>query len=188
MSIRQVINKVETRIDQSIRKATIELFSSVVKMTPVGNPDLWKINKEAADYNKAVAEENYRLRQDKSNLTKNGRLKRGKKVNDSMEIIKPDGYVGGRARANWQCTIGDRAIGEINDTDKSGNKTIGQIKSVVPKKAGQIVWLTNNVDYIRRLEYDKWSTQAPAGMVRVSLRRFSGMLTSGLESSLGDLK
>lgn len=187
MSMKQIVSKVETRIDRSIRKATIELFSSVVKMTPVGNPELWAVNKEAAQYNKAVAEENFRLRQDLANLTRSGRLKRGKKINDSMSIIKPDGYVGGRARANWQCTIGDRAMGEIDDTDKSGNATIASIKSVVPKKAGKIVWLTNNVPYIKRLEYDAWSSQAPGGMVRLSLRRFNSMLTGNLESGLSDI-
>jgi hypothetical protein len=35
---------------------------------------------------------------------------------------------------------------------------------------GNVWYLTNNLPYIARLEFDSWSTQAREGMVRISLR------------------
>src|SRR5690348_9812490 len=59
----------------------------------------------------------------------------------------------GRARGNWQASIGAQASGELNVTDKSGQATIAAMKTVTDRaKAGDVVWLVNNVPYIRRLE------------------------------------
>jgi hypothetical protein len=35
--------------------------------------------------------------------------------------------------------------------------------------AGDVVFITNGLPYIKRLEYESWSDQNPAGMVRVTL-------------------
>jgi hypothetical protein len=59
------------------------------------------VNQTASAYNTAVREHNAALRDDPANLTKSGRLKRGLRVNDSMDIKKPEGYVGGRFKNNW---------------------------------------------------------------------------------------
>lgn len=82
----------------------------------------------------------------------------------------PAGYVGGRARGNWQCTIGAPFTGE----DASGS--VIKAQSVIPRRAGKVVYLTNNVPYIQQLEYDAHSRQAPNGMVRVSVALFEGVL------------
>ena len=82
----------------------------------------------------------------------------------------PEGYVGGNARGNWQCTIGAPFVG----VDDSGS--VMKAQSVIPRRAGSVVYLTNNVPYIRALEYDFHSRQAPAGMVRVSVALFEGVL------------
>ena len=76
----------------------------------------------------------------------------------------------GRARGNWQCTIGAPFVGE----DDSGS--VMKANSVIPRRAGNVVYLTNNVPYIGKLEYDGHSRQAPAGMVRVSVALFEGVL------------
>ena len=76
----------------------------------------------------------------------------------------------GRARGNWQCTIGSPFMGE----DDSGS--VMKANSVIPRRAGSVVYLTNNVPYIGKLEYDGHSRQAPAGMVRVSVALFEGLL------------
>ena len=76
----------------------------------------------------------------------------------------------GRARGNWQCTIGAPFIGE----DASGS--VMKANNVIPRRAGSVVYLTNNVPYIGRLEYDGHSRQAPNGMVRVSVALFEGVL------------
>ena len=76
----------------------------------------------------------------------------------------------GRARGNWQCTIGSPFVGE-ND-----NGSNSQIISTIPEHAGSVVYLSNNLPYISALEYGH-SKQAPAGMVRVSIARFGGLLS-----------
>lgn len=172
MSLKNITDKVSNDLSDDIRARTIGVFNSVIMRTPVGDPNLWKINKEAAAYNKAVSEENYRLRQDPANLTKAGRLKKGKKINDSMAIYKPEGYVGGRARGNWQCSLDNPVTNEIDRIDPNGSAAMAEVANTV--QAGRINYLSNNVKYIRRLEYDvpPHSSQAPNGMVRISLRRF----------------
>jgi len=77
----------------------------------------------------------------------------------------------GRARGNWQCTIGAPFVGQ----DDSGD--VSKMHGIVPRRAGSVVYLTNNVPYIGRLEYDAHSRQAPNGMVRVSVALFEGALS-----------
>jgi hypothetical protein len=170
MSLKDITDKVTNQMSDDIRHRTIGLFNSVIMMTPVGNPDLWKVNKQAAAYNQAVSDENYRLRQDPANLTKAGRLRKGRKINDSMPIIKPKDYVGGRARGNWQCSLASPITNEIDRIDPNGSAATADVEATV--KAGEINYLSNNVPYIRRLEYEGHSSQAPNGMVRISVQNF----------------
>ena len=133
MSFDRIVNSTMHRLDEKIRAVTIGVFSSVIRMTPVGNPTLWK-NPESA----------------------------------------PAGYVGGRARGNWQCTIGSPAIDEIEGTNYA--MTEMAMSMIVPQHAGAKVYLTNNLPYIQKLEYGH-SQQAPAGMVRISIDRFEGLMS-----------
>ncbi len=80
----------------------------------------------------------------------------------------PPGYVGGRAKANWFPTIGTPSDDTTDST--STNESASRITGIKEQIAGNVYYLTNNLPYIRRLEYDNWSKQAPRGMVRVTLR------------------
>jgi len=85
----------------------------------------------------------------------------------------PPGYVGGTARANWIPSIGTPDQTEVNSTDENrGSTQVLAIQSQIP---GNIYYLTNNVPYIERLEYG-WSTQAPNGMMRRTLREARSIL------------
>jgi len=135
MSMASIVSRVNRRIDTQIRKSTIELFGSVIKMTPVDT---------------------------------------------------------GRAKGNWQCTIGSAAMSEItrNDGSKkdslSGSIAYEEVIKTVPP-AGNVVWLANNVPYIRKLEYGS-SNQAPGGMVRVSMDRFGAIFAENAAKSLSQIK
>jgi hypothetical protein len=98
-------------------------------------------------------------------------------------VIKMTPVDTGRAKGNWQCTIGSPAMGENEQSDPEGSMI-----ATVPNEAGQKVYLTNNVPYIQTLEYgrfgtgdgattkttrDGFSIQAPYGMVRISIDRFA---------------
>lgn len=76
----------------------------------------------------------------------------------------------GRARANWQCTIGSPASGTVESGDKSGGSTAqGMTQTVNQTGIDDDIYLSNNLPYIRSLEYEGHSKQAPVGMVRINL-------------------
>lgn len=88
----------------------------------------------------------------------------------------PEGYVGGRSRANWQYGFGDMPTGTVNAVDKSGRQTIDALTGGVQgSKAAGVHWIANNVEYINRLE-EGWSRQAPNGMVRVTVMEFQTLV------------
>lgn len=85
----------------------------------------------------------------------------------------PPGYVGGRARGNWQMKPGSTPDGnETGNIDPSGAQTITTgttaILSRPSKNPYESIVLFNNVPYIERLE-NGYSKQAPAGMIDLSL-------------------
>ncbi len=105
-SISAFVEKAKAAPEVVVRKIAIDILTSIVMKSPVGNPELWAINATARRYNSEVTAHNAALRADPSNLTKNGRLKPGRKLNDGMSIVSPAGYVGGRFRAAWTVSIG----------------------------------------------------------------------------------
>lgn len=86
---------------------------------------------------------------------------------DLWQGSAPSGYVGGRARNNWFPSLGSPSD---EQTQSTANQSAKRVEAIIDQIPGSVFYLTNNVPYIRRLEYDQWSTQAPRGMVRVSLR------------------
>ncbi|EDL5735685.1 hypothetical protein CWG78_24390, partial [Salmonella enterica subsp. enterica serovar Halle] len=95
-AIQLFVDSSKQEMDEVVRRTGIKILAQLVRMSPVGRPELWEVNQTASSYNDAVREHNAAVRDDPANLTKSGRLKRGLRVNDSMDIKKPDGYVGGR--------------------------------------------------------------------------------------------
>jgi hypothetical protein len=77
----------------------------------------------------------------------------------------------GRARANWQASIDVPAEGTIEKDDKAGGSTVRKGQSSVKQATGRVWWLTNNLPYIYRLEFEGHSPQAPQGWVRSAIER-----------------
>lgn len=77
----------------------------------------------------------------------------------------------GRARGNWQASIGSAAGGEVIGSDKSGGTTIAKAQPDIENAPGTVFYISNNLPYIYRLEFEGWSQQAPAGWVRYSIER-----------------
>jgi len=82
----------------------------------------------------------------------------------------PAGYVGGRARNNWFPSIGAPSNKTTKRTGAKGQAAKRRAVKVAGQSVGQVYYLTNNLPYIRRLEYEGWSSQAPSGMVRRSVK------------------
>jgi hypothetical protein len=78
----------------------------------------------------------------------------------------------GRFRANWMCAIGHIPDGTVEIDDKAGTATISKMQAQTLKlKAGQTIYLINNLPYGPRLERG-WSKQAPAGMIEITRAEF----------------
>lgn len=59
-------------------------------------------------------------------------------------------YVGGRARGNWQTTVGTPAQGALETKDKKGTATKAKMVSALKPKSLMII--SNNLPYIGKLE------------------------------------
>ena len=67
----------------------------------------------------------------------------------------------GRARGNWQVSIGVPVEHETGRFDASGGGTISEGNAAIGSQRGyQVIVIQNNVPYIERLN-DGWSKQAP---------------------------
>jgi len=170
-AVQLFVDSSKQEMDEVVRRTGIKILGRLVEMSPIGNPDIWQVNQTATAYNTAVRDYNAALRNDPTNLTKSGRLKRGRAVNDSMDIKKPEGYVGGRFKNNWYVGF-DSQPTQSNDTpDASGQGSNSRGMAVLEVfRVGQVssIYFTNNLPYARALE-EGHSTQAPGGMVRVTV-------------------
>lgn len=172
-SITAFVNRAKANQEAVVRAVSIKILARLVQMSPVGNPELWAINQTAVSYNAGVAEHNNMLRDNPANLTKAGRLRAGRKLNDGMDIKAPAGYTGGRFRGNWQVSFNQPAEGETGRIDKSGNITVSIGNLMIERfKVGMTaVYFCNNVPYAYPLEFGH-SKQAPGGMVRITAAEF----------------
>ena len=79
----------------------------------------------------------------------------------------------GRFKGNWQVAIGSIPAGTVQIDDKTGTATVAKVAAVaLGMRAGQVIYLVNNLEYARPLEYGH-SRQAPGGVVRLTIREFS---------------
>jgi hypothetical protein len=194
--------KAKGNIEVVVQKVSIDLLSAVVDRSPVGNPELWAANlaykgknKAAADaYDANVEVRNVVIALSPSNYTKSGNLKKGVKYAkpltktervqnfDVNGLVSGADYVGGRFRGNWQVTFNAAAGGNIDRVDPRGSATKAEGSAFIQSYAigtGSI-WITNNLPYGDRLEYEGWSKQAPAGMVRISVTEFQTFVNNAV--------
>jgi hypothetical protein len=166
--------KAEANAETVIKKVAIDLLGAVVDRSPVGNPELWAANATATQYNNEVSRLNAELRNDPTNLTKNGRMKPGRLIKDGMDLVAGGDYVGGRFRGNWQVSFDVAKTGTLERIDPTGRESKGEALGVIQGFTSEVgsIWMMNNLPYGHRLEYESWSSQAPAGMVRVSVVEF----------------
>lgn len=93
----------------------------------------------------------------------------------------PAGYVGGRLRGNWNTGINaqDRTPRGV---DKLGGAAIARGAATIrAREPDSDIYITNSLPYAERIEYG-YSTQAPAGMLRVTVVRFQSFVNKALAS------
>jgi len=203
LSLAEFAAQTSEAIDASVREIIIELGSSLIRTSPVGNPEIWAANvahrqaniRAADDYDFKLAVRNTLINLDESNFTKAGKLKRGVKYAKPLTKTERDqnfnvnglvagkDYVGGRFRANWHLSIGVVENVTFDDVDPSGAETIAALVAAISDfTAGQMVYLINNLPYAIPLEFGH-STQAPSGMVRVTVARFQQIVQEAIRNN-----
>lgn len=202
-NIRQFAEQAQAGLDATFREIVIEIGSSVIRMSPVGNPEIWAANvahratnsRAADEYDFKVAVRNTLINLDESNFTKAGKLKRGVKYAKPLTKTERDqnfnvnglvagkDYVGGRFRGNWQFSIGAPAEGELDQVDPAGGVTLPKLRLQVEQLTiGQTAYIVNNLPYAVPLEYGH-SKQAPGGMVRITLARFQQIVDESIRNN-----
>lgn len=198
ISIAKWVEETKEKADAVCRAIALELTTRIVLKSPVGNPELWAANAEAAlqrsQHNAVVDQINANLASDPANLTAKGNLRRKVRSASNKRLSKSQlakqypfksgrGYVGGRFRANWFVTIGSPATGTTEHVDPSGSIAISNASAALAGfKAGPSIYIVQNLPYGPRLEYEGWSKQAPAGMVRITLAEIDGIVQQSVQS------
>lgn len=85
----------------------------------------------------------------------------------------------GRARGNWQTSVGTPVDGTLERDDPGGSAAIAEVTAKTPNGAGQETFMSNNLPYIESLENGN-SQQAPAGMVRINLARVQRIVKAAI--------
>lgn len=104
-------------------------------------------------------------------------------------VIKRTPVETGRARANWQTSIGKPDYTITEQSDKSGDGAISRALAVLSKRKGDApAFLANSLPYVPKLEYGGYSEgprteggfsrQAPKGMVRITIAEFDQIVRS----------
>lgn len=93
----------------------------------------------------------------------------------------------GRFRGNWVVTTNAPASGVVDTLDRLPlNTRPGDVvahrarMAMVNFKLGETVYITNHLPYAYRLEYEGWSTQAPAGMVRTTVLAWQSLIAQAV--------
>ncbi|QQP96546.1 hypothetical protein [Lysobacter enzymogenes] len=95
----------------------------------------------------------------------------------------PKGYVGGRLRANWNTRLGGPDLSTTTAVDKSGQNTISTGSAIIGGADGQQdIYIMNSLPYVREIEYEGHSKQAPAGMVRVTVTEFQTYVDNAVKA------
>ena len=75
----------------------------------------------------------------------------------------------GRARANWLVSVVAPRSETVDETDKTGMKTLSEVQGVIAGwESDSDIYLSNNLPYIYGLERGR-SKKAPQGMVKISV-------------------
>jgi hypothetical protein len=203
LSLAEFAARTTEAIDASLREIIIEIGSSVIRMSPVGSPEIWAENvahrsangRAADDYDFKVAIRNTVINLTDSNFTKAGKLKRGVKYAKPLTKTERDqnfnvnglvagkDYVGGRFRGNWNFSIGYPDNSFRIHPDPTGEAATARLVSgALEFKAGETAFIVNNLPYAIPLEFGH-STQAPGGMVRITVARFQQIVLEAIRNN-----
>ena len=89
----------------------------------------------------------------------------------STDIIMDTPVLSGRLRNNWFPSVNQGTNKTTKYTGEKGVAATSRV-SAVKFKLGDTLYLTNNLPYAPRIEFDSWSAKARGGMVRKNVIRW----------------
>jgi hypothetical protein len=128
VDLRRLLEKTGADADKVARKVVLDIGTSLVMQSPVGDPAIWK---HAA----------------------------------------PKGYVGGQFRSNWQHGMNIAPSGTTERIEDEAGTVARIAQRVNQASAAGMHYFANNLPYAQALEHGH-STQAPAGMVELTVNDF----------------
>lgn len=176
-TVREFSVKAKENMDRQVREITFQLFSDVIRMSPVGNPELWASNAHNVSLRNTYTTFAESFNADETPGKRRISTSRAALDKKFGKLAKPKGYVGGRFRANWNTSVSAPDETVTDAVDPTGE---GAIANVLAKMggAGAVTFLCNALPYGEMLEYHAHSKQAPAGMVRVSMARIDSYVAN----------
>ena len=155
LSIAAFAAKAGAAADAVVRKTVLDIGTKIVERSPVGKKELWLDNIDRAS--------------------------RGLKP-------LPENYVGGRFRANWQygnysgAGVPSAELDDIDPSPAEGNVSTARLAAAIPANAcGMVHVIINNLPYAEKLE-NGHSTQAPQGMVGLTVQEFRSIVDAAVAS------
>lgn len=94
----------------------------------------------------------------------------------------PPTYVPGSLVNNWFSSIIGPIINDRRPQNASGSDSLAQIDLIGSKAPGNIAFFVNPLPYARRVEFG-WSTQAPQGMVRLTVNDFQNTVKRSIREN-----
>lgn len=93
----------------------------------------------------------------------------------------PEGYRPGTLVNNWFAGVGEPTTFDLRPPNVTGADSLSQIDAAALIAPGKLMYISNPTPWGRRVEYG-WSTQAPQGMVRISVRDFQRIVKQAVSS------
>ena len=110
-------------------------------------------------------------------------VRRGVTIKLFSAVIRDTPVLTGRLRANWQLTEGAPATGTVDNTAPSkGGLSVPEAEQVNKTTGDTSLYLSNNLPYAGRIEFEGFSGKAPEGMVRRNVARFGRLIKVEISS------
>lgn len=131
----------------------------------------------------ALADRMKRIKKDLPDKATNLTIEVAERTVENLVSSPPDGTPvdTSQAMSNWQVSVGQakRSFIEAHAKGKGGstagisrgNVLTSALASLRSRKVGQVIYISNNAPYIRRLAYEGHSKQSPSGWVEGSVLR-----------------
>lgn len=195
-SVQIFVDKAKGNANEVVKLTGFKILARLIQLSPVGNPELWKVNTDAvrqlnraSDISAALRAAGKRgritltgNRYSRKNTSKVGPIKPRLMKRGQGVLSVPKDYQGGRFRGNWQVSFGAPLEGETGRVDKDSNQTLNAGMAVLDQfniEQDSVIYFVNNVPYAVPLEFGH-STQAPNGMVRITVQEFQKLFNESV--------